>query len=120
MAGGQMLVIFRQSRNHEEAKRLLDFLASRPVATRLTLPIRSVLPAFRGVEEFPEFSGEPARVFHARMIERAMAPDAVPYWEEIRRDLVTLLDTALLTNAPLEAQLRQANEHWSNLAEEYR
>lgn len=119
MAGGQLLVIFKQSPNHEEAKRLLDFLASKPVASRLTLPIRSVLPAFRGVEDFPEFRSEPARVFHARMIERAMAPDAVPYWEEIRRDLVTLLDTALLTDSPLETQLRQAGEHWSNLAEEY-
>lgn len=120
MAGGQLLVVFRQSRHPEEALRLLEFLASKPVATRLSVPIRSILPAFQDSEEFPEFRGDAARSFHARMIDRAMAPNAVPYWEEMRRDLVTLLDTALLTDAPLDQQVERAQRHWTALAEEYR
>lgn len=119
MAGGQMLVVFRGSRHPEEAARLLSFLASRRAATRLSLPIRSVLPAFEGAEDFPEFRDDPARAFHAGMIRRAMAPAPVPYWEDIRRDLVTLLDTALLTDAPLEALLERTDAHWRALAEQY-
>jgi multiple sugar transport system substrate-binding protein len=120
MAGGQLLVVFRQGNQQEAAKKLLEFLASRPISTRLTLPIRSLLPAYQGAHEFPEFNGDPARVFHARMIERAFSPDAVPYWEEMRRDLVTLIDTALLTDAPLEKQLEQTADHWTALREEFR
>lgn len=120
MAGGQLLVVFRGSRHPEEATRLLQFLADRDVATRLTVPIRSVLPAFEGAEEFEAFRDDPARVFHAELIERAMAPAPVPYWEDMRRDLVTLLDTALLTDAPLDRLLDRTHTHWSGLAEEYR
>ncbi len=119
MAGGQLLVVFRQGEQQEAAMKLLDFLASRPISTRLTLPIRSLLPAYHGAHEFPEFRGDPARVFHARMIERAFPPDAVPYWEEMRRDLVTLIDSALLTDAPLEGQLGQTAAHWTALREEF-
>ncbi len=120
MAGGQLLVAFRQGKHPEESRKLLAFLASRPIATRLTLPIRSLLPAFADAHEFPEFQNDPARAFHAQMIDRAYAPDAVPYWEEMRRDLVTLIDTALLTDAPLDAQLEQTSAHWSGLVEEFR
>lgn len=119
MAGGQLLVVFRQGKRQEAAKKLLSFLASRPVATRLTLPVRSVLPAFSGAAEFPEFRDDPSRVFHARMIERAIAPEAVPYWEEMRRDLVTLLDTAMLTDSPLDTLLEQTSTHWQHLVEEF-
>jgi multiple sugar transport system substrate-binding protein len=120
MAGGQLLVVFREGKQQEAAKKLLAFLASRPIATRLTLPIRSLLPAFAEAHTFPEFRDDAARNFHARMIDRAFAPDAVPYWEEMRRDLVTLIDTALLTDAPLDGQLEQTAAHWSALVEEYR
>ncbi|MCC5876376.1 MAG: extracellular solute-binding protein [Candidatus Sumerlaeia bacterium] len=119
MAGGQLLVVFRQSPRQEAAKKLLDFLASRPIATRLTLPIRSLLPAFADAAEMTEFRDDPSRVFHARIIERSVAAEAVPYWEEMRRDLVTLLDTAMLTDSPLEGLLEQTMTHWSGLAEEY-
>lgn len=120
LAGGQMLVVFKQSKNQELSKELLKFLASKEISTQLTLPIKSVLPAFKNVKDFPEFQNDQARQFHAQMVERTVAPEVVPYWEEMRRDLVILLDTILLTDSKVDGLLQQTTNHWNSLAEEYR
>ncbi len=119
MAGGQLLVGFKRSKHPGEARKLIAFLSRPEIMARLTFPIKSVLPALKNAEELPKFREDPARRFHAGMIERAMAPPAVPYWEDMREDIVTLMDTALLTEASLEELIERTSEHWNDLAEDY-
>jgi len=114
-AGGEVLGISSQSKNVEEAWRVIKFLMSEEVSMLITRTTGEVFPTKVGTEKDPWFESHP---LHATFLEQNKY--AVPFPPLAEANNIELLFTniveeILLTDAPIEEILQKYNQQIQNL-----
>ncbi|HBT50714.1 MAG TPA: ABC transporter substrate-binding protein [Petrotoga sp.] len=114
-AGGEVLGISSQSKNVEEAWRVIEFLLSEEVAMQITRTTGEVFPTKVGIENDPWFESHP---LHATFLEQNKY--AVPFpplaeANKIEQLFTNIVEEILLTDAPIEEILQKYNQQIQNL-----
>jgi multiple sugar transport system substrate-binding protein len=100
-AGGSSLVLFRRSRRHADAMRLLSYL-SRPEVQLRFHALTGDMPPRRSAWSRPPLSADTrARVFAAQL-ERAKPSPAVPEWERIAQEMQLVATRAVAERWSIE------------------
>lgn len=107
--GGELLVVFRNSKHPEAAFRLARFLARPDNALLLARSARSVQPAAAGLENDPYFAAHPGERVFLEQLGSAVFPPNVPQWGEIEAAVESWVEKALYGQVTPEAAVAGAH-----------
>lgn len=93
-AGGGNLVVFRGAADRDSAWKLVDHL-SQPEIQAEWYGIQSGLPAVRAAWDEPELTEDPRLALFGEQLETAVAPPAIPHWEQVAAVLESELERAV-------------------------
>ena len=83
-AGGEVLVVMRNSHHPEEAKKLIDYLTSHEIQMEIVKTVMSFLPSLKSGITDPYFELLPHRKVFLHQLENSKAPPPHPRWAAIQ------------------------------------
>ncbi len=107
-AGGEVLVIFKQSKHPREAAKLMDFLIREDNIMKVVKSQKNVLPPTKESIKDPYFDEQPKqRVFFEQMLTAKPAPNH-PNWQKVEEDLTRAIEQVVLLDVPPKAAVEKA------------
>ena len=100
-AGGASLVMFRRSRRHADAMRLVSYL-SRPEVQLRFYALTGDMPPRRSAWASPSLAGDTRARAFAAQLERAKPSPAVPEWERIAQEMQLVATRAVAERWSIE------------------
>jgi multiple sugar transport system substrate-binding protein len=100
-AGGASLVMFRRSRRHADAMRLVSYL-SRPEVQLRFHALTGDMPPRRSAWGVPSLAGDTRARAFAEQLERAKPSPAVPEWERIAQEMQLVATRAVAERWSIE------------------
>ncbi len=107
--GGELLVVFRNSKNVDAAVKLAAFLARADNALALSRAAKSVQPAAKGLEDDPYFKEHPGEGVFLSQLSLAVFPPNIPKWSSIEAAVESSVERALHGELSAEEALKQAD-----------
>jgi multiple sugar transport system substrate-binding protein len=104
-AGGSSLVMFRRSKRHADAMRLLSYL-SRPEVQLRFHALTGDMPPRRSAWGVPSLAGDTRARAFATQLERAKPSPAVPEWERIAQEMQLVATRAVAERWSIEQATR--------------
>ncbi|MDD4879317.1 MAG: extracellular solute-binding protein [Candidatus Omnitrophica bacterium] len=107
-AGGEVLVIFKQSKHQQQAEKLMKFLIREDNIMKVVKSQKNVLPSSKESIKDPYFREQhKQRVFFEQMLAARAAPGH-PAWQKIEEDLTRAIEEVVLLNAEPKAAIDKA------------
>ncbi|MCM8812150.1 MAG: extracellular solute-binding protein [Candidatus Omnitrophica bacterium] len=106
-AGGEMLVILKQSRHPEEALKLALFLIQEEQAMAIVEAQRNIVPTTKSAIQHPYYQTHPEQRVMFEQARFAVAPPAHPNWVKMEEKITRMIEEVILNNRPPEKVLKE-------------
>lgn len=106
-AGGEMLVILKESRHPEEALRLALFLAHEEQAMAIVEAQRNIVPTVRSAIHHPYYRTHPEQRLFFEQVRHAVAPPPHPAWVQMQERLTRAIEEVILNDRDPESALKE-------------
>lgn len=118
--GGEVLVIFRNTKHPQEARLLVDYLASQEVQMEIVKVVPSFIPCKKeGIIQLYN-QALPYRKIFIEQLSMAQAPPPHPKWSKIQNTISQAIEEALFQNISARKVMEHLKQKIVNLLRDYK
>ncbi len=114
-AGGEILVVLKESRHSDEAFKLALFLAQEEQAMSIVEAQRNIVPTVKSALQNPYYVTHPEQRVFFEQVRYAVAPPAHPAWVQMQERITRVVEEVILNNRDPAVSLKEATEVINNL-----
>lgn len=108
-AGGEMLVIMKNSKHREAALALAKFLIQEEQAMTIVEAQRNIVPTAKAAIHQPYYETRPEQRLVFQQVQYAVAPPPHPAWVQIQERITRAIEEVILNDADPEQALQRAS-----------
>ncbi len=113
--GGEVLGIYKRSRNIEDSKLLIDYLISPEVQMKITKIVPSFIPTSKECLNDPYFLSLPYKNIFIDQIKTSMSPPPNPKWAQIEEEISWSIEDSLFHDIKAEIVIKNLSERIANI-----
>ncbi len=106
-AGGEILVLLKNSKHPEEALKLILFLVGEEQAMAIVEAQRNIVPTAKSAIQHPYYRSHPEQRLVFEQVQYAVAPPAHPGWVRMQERITRMVEEVILNGADPDAQLKE-------------
>lgn len=114
-AGGEILVIFKQTKHPKEAQMLIDYLVSPEVQMQIVKIVPSFIPTLKKPLSDPYFKSVPYKQIFLEQIKTAKSPPQHPRWTQIEEELAWAVEEAVFNKTDPRTVVEKLNERLKSI-----